>query len=149
MKGTYSMCWVSCQKLQKQDQPQNTEFLYHPQMGILSQAYLRAGERLMAVPRLRFYSRTWKDLFSRILSHITTIPDRLWHFAELQGVKLLLKQKHCNRKPGFLASLVPFQFPLAADSSSSFTSRSRHGRITNILISHAHLSTGCRNSQMW
>lgn len=51
--------------------------------------------------------------FSKILYHITTSPDRLWHFAELQGVKFLLKQSHWNRMPSLLTFSIPFQFPLA------------------------------------
>lgn len=74
---------------------------------------------------------------------------RLWHFTELQGVNLLLKQKHCNRKPGFLPSLIPFQFSLAANAVSNFAGRSRYNRIANTLSLCAHLSTNCRNAQRW
>lgn len=42
-----------------------------------------------------------------------------WHSAELQRVKLVLKQKHCKWKPGFLASPIPFQLLLATDASYS------------------------------
>lgn len=76
-------------------------------------------------------------------------PRQTVTFCRITGSEVASKTKHCNRKPSFLASLIPFQFPSAADTSSSFASRSRYNGIANILILHVHLSTGCKNSQRW